>query len=136
MQVFLLMVGVFLAGAAFALLIFTCIKALHDADDELLKSSKRSGETMIVYISGKIEGNLHYEIQFNKAEELLEDQGIIALNPATLPQGMDIEKYMPICIAMLDQADAIYMLQGWADSPGARLEKAYAEYQRKRVIYE
>lgn len=46
---------------------------------------------------------------------------------------MPKEKYMPICLAMLEQADAICMLDGWEDSDGANIELAYANYQDKAV---
>ena len=58
------------------------------------------------------------------------------INPAWLPKGLDTNRYMPVCLAMVDAADAIYMMNGWEDSRGARLEKAYAEYQDKLVLYE
>ena len=87
---------------------------------------------MIIYIAGKMaglpdKGREH----FNRAEERLLAEGHIVLNPARLPDGMPQEKYMPICLAMLQVADAIYLLDNWKDSPGARLEYNYALYQGK-----
>lgn len=35
---------------------------------------------------------------------------------------------------MIDAAEAIYLFHHWEESRGAKLEKAYAEYQDKRVI--
>jgi hypothetical protein len=37
---------------------------------------------------------------------------------------------------MIDAADAIFMMEGWEQSRGACLEKAYAEYQGKDVMYD
>ena len=62
--------------------------------------------------------------------------GFTVLNPAVLPDGLAPEQYMPICMAMLEQAEGIYLLEGWEDSPGARLEWQYALYQGKTVYYE
>jgi len=42
---------------------------------------------------------------------------------------------MRICLSMIDSADGIYLLPGWEDSPGAQIEKAYAEYTGKFVEY-
>ena len=42
---------------------------------------------------------------------------------------------MRICFSMIDSADGIYLLPGWEDSPGAQIEKAYAEYIGKFVEY-
>ena len=58
-------------------------------------------------------------------------------NPPALAVGsVNEDAYMPICLSMLDAADAIYMLRGWENSDGAKLEKSYAEYQGKTVYYE
>nr|DAL51615.1 MAG TPA_asm: protein of unknown function (DUF4406) [Caudoviricetes sp.] len=43
--------------------------------------------------------------------------------------------YMRICLAMLDSADAIGLLHGWGNSPGARIEHDLARYNGKQVIY-
>lgn len=92
---------------------------------------------IIIYIAGKMTGlpDLGRE-KFNAAEKDLRELGYIVLNPACLPVGLPSEGYLPICLAMLEQADGIYLLNNWTDSPGARLEKAYAEYQGKAIFYE
>ena len=92
---------------------------------------------MIVYLSGKMYGRPDRgKKQFDEAEERLKQMGHIVLNPANLPQGMPEDCYMPICLAMVDAADAIYLLNGFNDSPGARLESEYAGYMRKKIVYE
>lgn len=92
---------------------------------------------MIVYISGKMYGRPDRgKKQFDEAEERLKRMGHIVLNPANLPQGMPDDRYMPICLAMVDAADAIYLLNGFNDSPGARLESDYAGYQNKKIVWE
>ena len=92
---------------------------------------------MRIYISGAMAKRPDtYKEEFAKAEKEITDKGYTVINPAWLPKGLDRNRYMPVCLAMVDAADAIYMLDGWEDSKGARLEKAYAEYQDKLVLYE
>lgn len=55
---------------------------------------------------------------------------------ALLPDNMPTERYMPICLAMLEASDAVYMLDGWETSRGVAIERRYAEYQNKRLIYQ
>lgn len=89
---------------------------------------------MVVYIAGKMNGLPDKGGKaFADAQERLERMGVTVLNPACLPDGMPGDRYMPICLAMVGQADAMVMLPGWEDSPGALIEKALAEYQKKQV---
>lgn len=92
---------------------------------------------MIVYLSGSISGCLDtYKTKFAEAEKFCRELGYIVINPAVLPHGLEPDRYMPICLAMLDAADAIFMIKGWGESRGAALELAYAEYQGKLVIHD
>ena len=92
---------------------------------------------MKIYISGAMASRPDkYKEEFAKAEKDLTEKGYTALNPAHLPKGLPTNRYMPICMAMVDACDAIYMMKGWEKSKGACLEKAYAEYQDKIVLYE
>jgi len=92
---------------------------------------------MIVYIAGKMTGLEDLgRAAFRKAQRELEKAGHVVLNPAVLPDGLAPDAYMPICMAMLNAAEAIYLLDNWEDSQGAQIEEAYAKYQHKLVMTE
>ncbi len=76
----------------------------------------------------------HNRAEFMRAEEDLMGEGWIVLNPARLPDGLPEEAYMPICLAMLQAAEAVCLLHGYEDSRGAQIEYRYACYQEKLII--
>ena len=78
---------------------------------------------MRIYIAGPIASRKEtYKQDFAEAEHRLRHAGEIPVNPAWLPEGLDGHAYMPICTAMIDACDAIYMMTGWQRSNGARQE--------------
>lgn len=88
---------------------------------------------MRIYISGKMKGK-EYHTFFNQAEQFIKDRGHIVVNPSMMPKGLDDNRYMPICLSMIDGCDAVVMIgDDWKDSQGALLELQYAKYQRKMV---
>ena len=79
---------------------------------------------MKVYISGPMTGrpNCNREA-FSAAHASLQDLGILPLNPADLVVPTATwNSAMRICIAELMNADAVFMLDGWAHSRGAKIE--------------
>lgn len=87
----------------------------------------------VVYIAGPITNVDRYWEAFEKAENELRARGFTTLSPATLPRGMGNDRYMRICFAMIDSADAVLMLPGWRNSDGATIERAYCLYTEKPV---
>lgn len=95
---------------------------------------------MKVYISGAITGINDYMERFAKAEEQLDNDGFIVINPAKvngqLPKETTWEEYMKMSICMLDMCEAIYMLKGWKNSRGACIEYGYALGTDKIIMNE
>lgn len=91
---------------------------------------------MKIYIAGKITGLKNYRENFNRAEEKLKAEGHLCMNPSVLAEGFPWEVYMPICYAMIDACECVYMLKNWTDSKGAKMELEYARNNRKAIIYE
>lgn len=92
---------------------------------------------MVVYIAGPMTGTEDMgRARFRETARRLRGRGDIPLNPAELPEGMREESYLPICLAMLREADAILLLDGWQGSAGALAEYHFALKTDKRIIWE
>ena len=92
---------------------------------------------MIIYIAGPITGVFDYRQNFTAAERELTAKGHTVINPSMLPSGLgEIQNYMPIRFAMIDQCDAIYFLNGYQSSEGSMLERRYGFENRKKLFYE
>ena len=98
------------------------------------------GETMKIYIAGKVTGLQHKDVEakFEKAKAELVAQGHSVFIPSVLPAYDDVshDDYMHICYAMIDICDAVYMLKDWQKSKGARMELQYAADFGKEIFYE
>ena len=101
---------------------------------------------MKVYISGPISGTSTYPASFEKAADYLRHLGHEVVDPSTIDPPSHISKgdvtfeswdyYMREGIKLLMGCDRIYMLEGWEDSEGARLEQMIALQLRMSCVYE
>lgn len=92
---------------------------------------------MTVYISGPMTGieNLNREA-FENAERLLLESGENPINPHNLPKQETYDDYLMIDLEMIAMAaDAIALLPGWENSPGAKKElKAALDLNLKVLV--
>ena len=100
---------------------------------------------MKIYISGPISHDPYHEGAFNKAEEYLRHLGYEVINPVDIPEeefdgpDRDVKKweyFMRASIKLLMDCDQIYMLEGWEDSRGAKLEQKIAKELAMPSMYE
>lgn len=102
--------------------------------------AERKGVRVRVYISGGISGVPDYRERFRAAEEKLVKDGWSVVNPAkvnaNLPMDYTRKEFLELDFVMIDQCDAIYMMDGWEDSCGANREYGYAFAKDMIIIYE
>lgn len=91
----------------------------------------------IVYISGPMTGLPDYNRPaFFAAEKWLKAQGGIVLNPAYSPDGLPShDAYMEIALAMLKQAQVVFLLPNYRNSKGVAMELTLAEKMGIPVRY-
>lgn len=91
-----------------------------------------------VYISGKITGiEEEAKEKFARAEKDMITEGLKPINPMHMAgYDLDYSKYMQIDLTLLETCSAIYMLENWKDSKGAKIERDFALSIGLEVIYE
>lgn len=90
---------------------------------------------MKIYIAGPITNDVDYKLKFAKAEKKLLSMGYTVINPVK-NDGFTYKEYIDIGLNELMRCDAVYLLNGWKNSNGARLEYAYARVTKMRVFKE
>lgn len=90
---------------------------------------------MKIYIAGKISGAPGYRKKFAAAADHLRRIGYEPVNPCD-NKAKDYKGFIDAGMRMLMECDAIYMLDDWKHSKGARLEQKYAHVTRMKIIYQ
>lgn len=100
------------------------------------------------YISGKITGTTDHENRFTNAEKKLKGMRYNVVNPLRRTAHLvgkhktmglpppEWSDYMRECLRTLSWCDTIYMLRGWEDSKGAKLERYIAEVLGLEILEE
>lgn len=102
------------------------IKVVHDVEE--MEKAIKSG---ICYISGPISGMVNYKDNFAEAERYLFAAGMIAINPAYMPEGLPYDDYFPTCYAQIGISNALCFLPGYDKSTGAAREMKRAQWNKK-----
>ena len=110
-----------------------------EVNSEISKFLNRNPSS--IYISGKVTGTLDYKERFAKAEKKLHEMFPNALiaNPVRVTEPIDTFSYatcMEVDLALLRHCEAIYMLSGWEDSEGAKIEYAFAKMYYLKIMKE
>ena len=90
---------------------------------------------MKIYIAGRITDNPISQREFADAERWVQKQHpeAVIINPIILPEGLEYEDYIDICLAMVRACDVLYTIKGWNMSPGAQAEVSLAFALNKEV---
>jgi hypothetical protein len=95
---------------------------------------------MKIYISGAITNNPNAKEQFDKAKQtLLElNKGYKPISPMDLPHehSKSWNAFMREDIKAMMDCQGIYLLDGWKESQGARIEKELAQSLDFKIIHE
>ena len=83
--------------------------------------------TKMIYVSGPVTKNKNATTQFNEADKFIRKIGHIPLNPIRIDPPHPFKKdkwlyYMRKSVELLMKSDALFLLGGWENSAGARIE--------------
>lgn len=91
---------------------------------------------MKIYLSGKITDCPDYKEKFAAEEKRLKALGHDIFNPCIFPAFMEYEQYMSLDLMALNFMDAIFLMDNWENSKGAKREKLEAEKLGLKVLTE
>ena len=120
---------------------FITIEMDEDRDESISRSLKMDMKK--IYISGPITGVPDFMERFHEAESRIrtkyQQNTVEIINPARLmPQFEEHLTYaqiIDVCLSLLSNCDAIYMMRGWKKSTGACIEYGYAKATNKTIIW-
>ena len=93
---------------------------------------------MRIYISGPMTGVDNYVAHFSTAEQFLTSLGHTVMNPASvdacMPEDVSYDEFLNLDLYLMAMCDAVYLLNGWNKSNGAKVEAADAIH-KKMIIF-
>ena len=109
--------------------------------NELIEFAKefrdRHGRNPFVFLSGAISSRLDtYRDAFNEVEEVLKDLGFTCYNPTIIPSDTEWSVAMEQTLKVLQYVNCVFVLQGWEQSKGTKIEISKARTLNIPVIYE
>lgn len=94
---------------------------------------------MRIFISGAITGRKEAKSDFDAAARVIMKKGHTPVNPYyngwLLPDGSHTE-YMILAFTVMEMCEAVYMIPGWENSEGARMEERKARHSRMTIFYD
>jgi hypothetical protein len=104
----------------------------------VLQEAYRNGQRFHIYLSGPMTGLPDYNRpEFARIAEELRAQGMSVFNPGDIGPKENIMPrawYMRKDLEGLMKSDSVYLLDGWEDSAGARLEVEVAKQLEIPII--
>lgn len=106
---------------------------------------KELKDHLIIYIAGPMTGYPEFNYPaFKKKAELLEELGrrashsiaVTVLSPAIFSFGLKHDAYMRMTLPILREANCIYLLKGWENSVGSKIELQEALQMGYQVFVE
>ena len=96
---------------------------------------------MKIYIAMPISGLDYVEVtrKADLVEKFLADKGLEVYNPLKIcpfVEGKTWDEYMDELLPKVSECDAIYMMNDWRNSRGARKELRKAMFEEKLIIFE
>lgn len=92
---------------------------------------------MRIYLSGPIRGVSDFRERFERAARDVRKMGHTPVNPVENPFDRgNLREIMRYDLYLETTSDAIYMLPGWSNSGGAKIEHALAVYLGMDVFYQ
>jgi hypothetical protein len=105
----------------------------------MMKEAYRNGDRFHIYLSGPMTGLPNYNRPaFNAAAKQLRSEGKTVFNPAELGEPDPIHDrawYMRRDIEGLLKSDVVYVLPGWEESDGAKLEIEIAKQLDVPIVF-
>lgn len=91
---------------------------------------------MNIYLSGSISNDPNFKEKFVLKAEELTSKGHNVYNPAQHPPMFTWEQFMQLDLTALSFCDAIYLMNGWEQSKGAKIEHDAAKKLKLKIFYE